>query len=134
MPPWRLSLMQKRIIYGLILLAGVVFEQFREADVFGSAQAVYSVWGHEKTWLISHVYFCMEHIKWIVLCVMLMYKNRTEDYAIDSWFMIIGVADFIDYLLFNNEIWFYLGIIPVSFNVVSMAWFSYVAYITYRND
>lgn len=73
----------------------------------------------------SYVYFIFEHFQLMALCYIIASEAKTYRLSCKTFFW-LQVADFSDYLLSYNAIWFNLGLLPVSMNLMSVAVFGFV--------
>lgn len=75
-------------------------------------------------WYVMNV---QNHLTFIILSFALAYEARAfrREIAIFAW---IQVIDFVDYLLTNNSPWLHIGIIPVSWNTISILWFGLIVW------
>jgi len=142
--------MRQRAILQLLLIAiGVAFEHIRmgqglrewfflinvlevkESDFFGI-----------KEFYRQYIYYTCEHIKFIGICVMMWRGPKPEDFKTDRFFVILAVMDFVDYVLWGNNLWIYKEIIPhgngfgllalLSMNLVSVVCFGIYAHLQWK--
>lgn len=73
----------------------------------------------------SYVYFIFEHFQLMALCYIIASEAKTYGLSCKTFFW-IQVADFVDYLLSYNAVWFHAGLLPVSMNLVSVVVFGFV--------
>lgn len=128
--------MTKRATIQLLLLVlSVAFEAVRQ----GQGVGCYSLLCIEQIYLRSFLYFIIEHFIIIVLAIMVWQNSQQdEDIKTDRFFVILCVADLLDYLVTGNNLWFkipltysetsWFFIVPFSMNV-----FSVVCFIIYAN-
>lgn len=69
--------------------------------------------GMGKPW---YIYYGIEH--YVFVATFFLFWKATGNEVV-KWFFIVQVVDFIDYLLFYNEAYFFIGVYPVSFNIIS---------------
>jgi hypothetical protein len=69
--------------------------------------------GMGKPW---YIYYGVEH--YIFVATFFLFWKATGNEVV-KWFFFVQVVDLIDYLLFYNDAYFFIGQIPVSFNTVS---------------
>jgi len=72
----------------------------------------------QRIYAESYAYYLNEHLAWILISYILMVEVPKHR-PFFKVFLIINVLDMVDYLLSYNSIWFKVGTIPISFNVVS---------------
>lgn len=64
-----------------------------------------------------YIYSIFERSILIVLCYII--ASEATEYRSAIWiFFCLVVVDLVDFLLCYNSVWFYLGIVPVSMNIV----------------
>jgi len=136
MPAWRMSL--RAGIQFIILLFGVAFESVREAQ--GAECRSLICFGEEsEMYLRSHIYYIMEHLIYLILVWMIWDNSQKEaDIKTDRFFIFIALADFVDYWITGNNVWYKLPltysenswffILPFSMNVCSV-----VCFLLYAN-
>lgn len=120
-----------------ILILSVAFEAVREGQ--GEACRSLICYEYGNIYLRWHIYYIMEHFIYIVMCWMIWDNSqKPEDVKTDRFFIFIALADFADYwvtgnniwyripLTFSNDSWFF--IVPFSMNLVAV-----VCFIIYAN-
>lgn len=73
----------------------------------------------------AYVYFIFEHFQLMALCYIIAAEATVYRLSCQTFFW-LQVADFADYLLSYNAIWFKLGLLPVSMNLIGVAVFGSV--------
>lgn len=119
LPKRYLSLTQRAVLQLLLIIIGVAFEAVRmgqglqhpfilintlgvkESEFFGTAE-----------YFRQFIYYLCEHVKFIGVCVLWFYPQRPEDFKTDRFFLILALADLLDYILWGNNLWFYKVLIP----------------------
>jgi len=141
MPSWWMSIsrntLSRGVIQFLVLLIGVLFESIRNKhyeiapflliNLFDVHRDAYWM-GTEA--LRGFIYNFAAHIQWIAVCLMMWQGSVEDDVKTDRLFFILALLDFIDYLLWGNNLWFSFTLIPhgtgfglimpMSMNVVSL--------------
>lgn len=110
------------LIFGMLLLAKTVFLLIQEDRTvhnyfpFSKAQCTSEEW----------VYYGFEHLIWIYVFGLMVFTNLNSIKKELEYFFMVAVIDFADYLLTYNSIWFRIGQIPISFNVLQFLIIGYV--------
>jgi hypothetical protein len=124
----------RALIQFLVILSGVAFEMVRTGQGLVTPFVLHS----QEEWFRSYVYYFIEHIKFITICLMMWMGARADDFKTDSVFVMLAVADFIDYILYGNNVWISITVIPhengfglilpISMNVFSLILFGLFAH------
>lgn len=110
--------MNKLILLGLVLLMGVLFTAMPVTD--GRVGFVF-VDGSIR--VVDYVYFLMEHVIKIILCYTIYSQAQRHRFPL-LVFLVIQVADLIDFTLTFNNPWYSVGPIPVGINTLGIAIFT----------
>lgn len=119
--------MKRDLILLLTLILGVAFEftgRGEKVDWFLFNE--FSV--YVETWY----YYFFEHARWIYIAGLYVY-DKERDFDVKFAYLLIMVGDFIDFVLTYNMVYFRVGDIPISYNVLSVMFFSYVLWKKYNN-
>lgn len=125
----------RAIIQLLILILSVAFEAVREGQ--GAACRSLICFDHDL-YLRWHIYAIMEHLIYLILLWMIWDNSqKDEDVKTDRFFIFIALADFADYWITGNNVWYripltysetgFYFIIPFSMNVLSVVCFIFYA-------
>lgn len=88
-----------------------------------------------KIALRTYVYDIMQYIVIIGLLLMLLERCTSDEFPYVSGFMAVTVGDLIDYILTHNDPYFTWNGYPISFNIVSIAFYTlFCTYITLENE
>jgi len=110
---------QRAILQLLLIVIGVAFESIRMGQglmhpfiLINALNVPNSDYFSNQEWFRQYVYYFCEHIKFIGISVMMWQGPKPEDFKTDRLFVILAVVDFIDYILWGNNLWIYKEIIP----------------------
>lgn len=113
--------MSKLILLGLVMLFGSVFLIVPE----NNNPPVFKLFPLNRAAAISvqlYVYFIYEHFRIMALCLIVASEARVFHLSCKAFFW-LQVVDFFDYMATYNIVWFQLGLLPVSMNLVMPAVF-----------
>jgi|SRR5690242_8992186 len=144
--------MTTRALLQLILLViGVAFEHIRMGQglrewfiLINALEVKESDFFGIKEYYRQYIYYTCEHIKFIGISVMMWQGTKPEYFKTDRLFVILAVLDYVDYVLWGNNLWFYKEIIPhgegfgllflVSMNLVSVVCFGIYAHFQWKEN
>lgn len=116
--------MSKVLLLVAVMLFGAVFLVIPRNNN-APTYALFPFVPEAKINIQSYVYFIFEHFQLMALCYIIASEAKTYRLSCKTFFW-LQVADFGDYLLSYNAIWFNLGLLPVSMNLVSVVVFGFV--------
>jgi len=142
--PWR------GVYQFLVLLIGVAFESIRNKHVEIEPFLLINFFDvhRDHYWMGSeamrgYAYNFLSHIQWIAVVLMMWKGASAEDYKLDRVFFILFVLDFLDYILWGNNLWFSITVIPhengfglilpMSMNVLSLLVFGFYVFRQWKN-
>jgi len=77
------------------------------------------------------VYYFFDHVAWCYTFYFLYHELPSFYNPLRIYFFVL-VIDFADFVLTYNSVWFHIGVIPISWNVLQ--WIFVVYAIIYVND
>lgn len=116
--------MSKLVLLALIMLFGAVFLIVPESNN-APTYALFPLRAKAEINLQTYVYFIFEHFQLMALSFIIAAEAKTYRLSCMAFFW-LQVADFIDYLISYNAVWFHAGLLPVSMNLVSVVIFGCV--------
>ncbi len=122
--------MLKLILLFITLLLGLIFSILPNSYADPKVGFLFS---DEKIYYSTWVYFAFEHFIFIILSYIIYAESLKYRLALFT-FLVISVADFIDYVLTYNEIWYKIGPIPVSMNTLSVVIFALAILKSYQDE
>ena len=124
--------MSKVVLLGLTILFSAVFlviPDNNEAPLY----ALFWLNTKAEITLQTWVYFLFEHAT--VLCLAYIVASEARQYKLScKTFFWLQLADTLDYLLTYNTVWFHLGLMPISMNVVKVLIFGFVVFHEYNSQ
>lgn len=111
-----------------ILLMGVVFTIIPDAGADAPKYDFFLLY-QKKVSVVVLVYHLMEHVAWIMIAYAMVVEIPKHRPFLNA-FLLVQIGDVIDYFLTYNNEWFFIGLIPVSYNTVS---FLFIA-LVYLNE
>lgn len=124
--------MTRVLLLVVIMLFGAVFLVIPENDD-APVYALFPLKSGAEITVQSYVYFIFEHFQLMALCYIIAAEAKTYRRSCKTFFW-IQVADFVDYLLTYNKVWFHAGLLPISMNVVSLFVFASVVVVEWKQD
>lgn len=126
--------MSKVVLLSLVMLFGAVFlivPESNNAPVF----KLFPLNQRAEINAQTYVYFIYEHFRIMALCFIIASEARVFRLSCKTFFW-LQVVDFFDYMATYNTVWFELGLLPVSMNLVMPALFGLVVIyeLIKRND
>lgn len=109
-------------ILALTFLVGLIFELTKRGlpEMEGLFPFV-----NDTQFLRSHIYFICEHIKVIMLSVVICLSPKLT--IVTKTYMYICLFELVDYLLTNNNVYFKaFNYVPISYNTISIVIFTVV--------
>lgn len=107
-----------------ILLMGVVFTIIPDAGADAPKYDFFML-VPKKVSVIVLIYHLMEHVAWIMVSYAMMMEIPKHRPFLNAFF-IVQIGDVIDYFLTYNTEWFFIGMIPISYNTVSFLFIALV--------
>jgi hypothetical protein len=130
----------RAFIQFLVILIGVAFEAVR----MGQGEITPFLLNDQVEWFRSYVYYVCEHLKFITISLMMWLGSRPEDFKTDRLFVMLAALDFFDYVLWGNNLWFSITVIPhengfgfilpMSMNVFSLVVFGSYVYWQWKTN
>lgn len=113
-----------------LILISVLFESVRKDDI----EACFSLLCMENIHVESFIYFICEHFIIISIAIMVWQNSQKEqDIKTDRFFVILCMADFVDYVVSGNNVWWespklyftehWFFRVPISMNVLMVVCF-----------
>lgn len=126
--------MSRVVLLSLVMLFGAVFlivPESNNAPVF----KLFPLNQRAEINVQTYVYFIYEHFRIMALCFIIASEARVFRLSCKTFFW-LQVVDFFDYMATYNTVWFELGLLPVSMNLVMPALFGLVVIyeLIKRND
>ena len=116
--------MSKAILLAMVMLFGAVFLVI-PANNNPPTYALFPLNRGATISVQAYVYFIFEHFQLMALCYIIASEAITYRLTCRAFFL-LQVADFFDYMATYNTIWFNLGLLPISMNLVGVAIFMFV--------
>lgn len=85
----------------------------------------YFLFSDMKLYLATHIYFIGERVTMIILALIITVESSKYRQYLQI-FLLLMIADLVDYLLCYNEVWFYYYEFPVSMNMLKVTVFGLV--------
>lgn len=76
--------------------------------------------------VVTYFYHCLEHIRWIVVCLALATKTNRRGEEVEYAYLFVVIGDFFDYLITFNDTWFSIWIVDITYNLFSTVYLSAV--------
>ena len=124
--------MSKVVLLGLTILFGAVFLVIPESNNAPTYE-LFPFRDGAQINLQTYVYFIFEHFGWVALSFIVASEARTFKLSCKTFFW-LQVADFVDYLLTYNTVWFHLGLLPISMNLAKVVIFGCVVFYEYNTE
>ena len=153
--------MRNGIFFICLLLLGVAFLAFKDAatakqevstdfqithDQLQAAKAYIALFesgyykplfpfSKAKIAVRTYVYDIMQYLIFIGILLMLLERCREDEYSYVLGYTVLVAGDFADYILTHNDPYFRIGEWPISFNIVSVAFYTlFCTYIILTNE
>ena len=124
--------MSRVILLGIVILLGAVFLVVPESNN-APTFAMFPLKPDATIAIQFYVHFVFEYLGWIALSFIVASEARTFKLSCKTFFW-LQVADFVDYLLTYNSVWFHLGLLPISMNLAKVLVFGVVVFYEYNTE